>query len=122
MPKFHLFCEWKKRKAQPLRPWQELAFAVFEADAQREQARQQAESEAKEAQAAQARQVQVQREIDAQQKANDLLPLLNQPGRSAEQEEALQQEHRYYTALAQGYDEAEARERAEYAQPEQARP
>ena len=113
---------WKKRKAQPLRPWQELAFAVFEADAQREQARQQAESEAKEAQAAQARQVQVQREIDAQQKANDLLPLLNQPGRSAEQEEALQQEHRYYTALAQGYDEAEARERAEYAQPEQARP
>ena len=114
---------WTKRKAQPLKPWQELAIApVFEADAQREQARLLAESEAKEAQAVQARQVQAQREIDAQQKANDLLPLLNQPGRSAEQEEALQQEHRYYTALAQGYDEAEARERAEYAQPEQARP
>lgn len=109
---------WRLRKARDLKLWEQYALApVFTADAQREQARQQAETEAKEAAAAQTRQEQAQREISWQQKADDLLPLLNQPGRSAEQEEALQQEHRYYTALAQGYDEAEARERAECAHP-----
>lgn len=109
---------WRRRKAQPLKLWQEHAISpVFTADAQREQARQQAESKATEAQAAQARQEQAQREISAQQRADDLLPLLNQPGRSAEQEEALQQEHRSYTALAQGYDEAESRERADRVYP-----
>lgn len=109
---------WRLRKARDLKLWEQYALApVFTADAQREQARQQAETEAKEASAAQTRQEQAQREISWQQKADDLLPLLNQPGRSAEQEEALQQEHRYYTALAQGYDEAEARERAECAHP-----
>ncbi len=109
---------WRRRKAQPLKLWQEHAISpVFTADAQREQARQQAESKATEAQAAQARQEQAQREISAQQRADDLLPLLNQPGRSAEQEEALQQEHRFYTALAQGYDEAESRERADRVHP-----
>jgi len=100
---------WKKRKLQPLKPWQELTIAqVFTAD----QARQQAEKEAADAQATQVRKEQAQHEISAQQKADDLLPLLNQPGRSAEQEEALQQEHRFYVALASGCDEAEARERA----------
>ncbi|MFT3849909.1 MAG: MobA/MobL family protein [Propionivibrio sp.] len=109
---------WRLRKARDLQLWEQYALApVFTADTQREQARQQAETESKEAAAAQARQEQAQREISWQQKADDLLSLLNQPGRSAEQQEALQQEHRYYTALAQGYDEAEARERAERAHP-----
>lgn len=109
---------WRLRKARDLKLWEQYAIVpVFEADAQREQARQQAESEAKEAAAAQTSQEQAQREISWQQKADDLLPLLNQPGRSAEQEEALQQEHRFFSALAQGYDEAEARERAERAHP-----
>lgn len=58
------------------------------------------------------RQAQIQRELMAQSKADELLDLINQPGKTAAQEEALQQEYRYYTALAAGYDEAEARERS----------
>lgn len=59
-----------------------------------------------------ARQEQIQRELMAQTKADELLDLLNKPGLSTVQEEALQQQHRYFTALAAGYDEAEARERS----------
>lgn len=58
------------------------------------------------------RQAQIQRELMAQSKADELLDLINQPGKTTAQEEALQQEYRYYTALAAGYDEAEARERS----------
>ncbi|MBI5897897.1 MAG: MobA/MobL family protein [Rhodocyclales bacterium] len=59
-----------------------------------------------------ARQEQIQRELMAQSKADGLADLMTQPGKSAAQMEAMQQEHRYYTALAAGYDEAEARERS----------
>lgn len=59
-----------------------------------------------------ARQEQIQRELMAQTKADELLDLLNKPGLSAAQEVALQQQLRYYTALAAGYGEAEARERS----------
>lgn len=59
-----------------------------------------------------ARQEQIQRELMAQSKADELNDLMTQPGLSAAQVEQLQQEHRYYTALAAGYDEAEARERS----------
>lgn len=58
------------------------------------------------------RQAQIQRELIAQQKADELHDLMTQPGLSAAQVEALQEEHRFYTALAAGYDEAEAKERA----------
>jgi hypothetical protein len=59
-----------------------------------------------------ARQEQIQRELMAQSKADELNDLMTQPGLSAAQVGQLQQEHRYYTALAAGYDEAEARERS----------
>lgn len=59
-----------------------------------------------------AHQEQIQRELMAQSKADELNDLMTQPGLSAAQVEQLQQEHRYYTALAAGYDEAEARERS----------
>lgn len=58
------------------------------------------------------RQAQIQRELMAQSKADELNDLMTQPGLSTAQIEQLQQEHRYYTALAAGYDEAEARERS----------
>lgn len=58
------------------------------------------------------RQEQIQRELMAQSKADELNDLMTQPGLSAAQVEQLQHEHRYYTALAAGYDEAEARERS----------
>lgn len=58
------------------------------------------------------RQAQIQRELMAQSKADDLADLMTQPGLSAAQVDAMQQEHRYYTAVAAGYDEAEARERS----------
>lgn len=104
---------WQQRKLKPLQRWQELAIApVFEADAAGERARLQAEADAAESLKAQARQAQAQREIAAQQKADELLDLLNKPGLSAAQEEALQEQHRFYTALAAGLDEAEARERS----------
>ncbi len=57
-------------------------------------------------------QAQIQRELMAQSKADELNDLMTQPGLSAAQVEQLQQEQRYYTALAAGYDEAEARERS----------
>lgn len=104
---------WQRRKIQPLQRWHELAIApVFEAAAAGERARLQAEADAAETLKAQARQVQAQREIAAQQQADELLDLMNKPGVSAAQEEALQEQHRFYTALAAGLDEAEARERA----------
>lgn len=104
---------WQQRKLKPLQRWQVLAIApVFEADAAGERARLQAEAEAAEFLKAQARQEQAQREIAAQQQADGLLDLLSKPGLTAAQEEALQEQHRYYTALANGSDEAEARERA----------
>ena len=56
------------------------------------------------------RQAQIQRELMAQSKADELNDLMVQPGLSAAQVEELQQQYRYYTALAAGYDEAEARE------------
>lgn len=59
-----------------------------------------------------ARQRQIQNELTAQAKADELLDLMNQPGLTAAQVDTMQQEHRYYTALAAGYDEAEARERS----------
>ncbi|MFA7292174.1 MAG: MobA/MobL family protein [Rhodocyclaceae bacterium] len=59
-----------------------------------------------------ARQKQIQDELAAQAKADELHDLMIQPGLSAAQMEALQEEHRFYTALAAGYDEAEAKERA----------
>ena len=59
-----------------------------------------------------ARQKQIQDELTAQAKADDLADMMTQPGLSAARVEQLQQEHRYYTALAAGYDEAEARERS----------
>ncbi len=104
---------WQRRKLKPLQRWQELAIApVFEADAAGERARLQAEADAAETLKVQARQAQAQREIVAQQKADELLDLMNKPGLSAAQEDALQEQHRFYTALAAGLDEAEARERA----------
>lgn len=104
---------WQQRKLKPLQRWQELAIApVFEADAAGERARLQAEADAAESLKAQVRQAQAQREIAAQQKADELLDLLNKPGLSAAQEEALQEQHRFYTALAAGLDEAEAREQS----------
>lgn len=72
----------------------------------------QGEIEGREQAAKLARQKQIQDELMWQAKADDLADLMTQPGKSAAQMEAMQQEHRYYTARAAGYDEAEARERS----------
>lgn len=104
---------WKRRKLQPLKPWQELAIApVFEAEAAQERARLQAEADA----VNQVEQIQhneqIQREIEAQQQADAIQDQLGKPGLTAEQEEALERQRRYYLALADGHDEEEAKERA----------
>lgn len=104
---------WKRRKLQPLKPWQALAIApVFEAEAAQERARLQAEADA----VNQVEQIQhneqIQREIEAQQQADAIQDQLGKPGLTAEQEEALERQRRYYLALADGHDEEEAKERA----------
>jgi hypothetical protein len=58
------------------------------------------------------RQAQIRREIEAQQQADAIQDQLGKPDLTAEQEEALEQQHRYYLAVADGHDEEEARERA----------
>lgn len=104
---------WRLRKQYPLKPWQELALApVFEAEAAQERARLQAEADA----ANQVKQIQrneqIQRELAAQQQADAIQDQLGKPGLTAEQEDALERQHRYYLALADGHDEDEAKERA----------
>lgn len=104
---------WQRRRLNPLQRWHELVIApVFEADAAAERSHLQAEANAAEALKTQARQAQAQREIAAQQKADELLDLMDKPGLSAVQEVMLQEQHRFYSALAEGLDEAEARERS----------
>lgn len=104
---------WQRRKARPLTRWQELALApVFEADAAQEHARLQAEADIAEQAKQATRQEQLQREIAAQQQADAIEDQLGQPGLSTEQEEALEQQHRYYQALADGRSEEEAKESA----------
>ncbi|MBW7900334.1 MAG: MobA/MobL family protein [Rhodocyclaceae bacterium] len=105
---------WKARKLKPLQRWQELAISpVFEADEAGERARQQAEADAAESLKAQARQVQAQSEIAAQKKVDEVDDRLAQPGLSKKEEAALQRQRRFHAALAAGYNEEEARERAE---------
>lgn len=104
---------WKRRKLQPLKPWQELVITpAFEAEAAQERARLQAEADA----VSQVEQIQhneqIQREIEAQQQADAIQDQLGKPGLTAEQEEALERQRRYYLALADGHDEEEAKERA----------
>lgn len=104
---------WTRRKLQPLKPWQELAIApVFEAEAAQERARLQAEADAVNQVKQIQRNEQIQREIEAQQQADAIQDQLGKPGLTAEQEEALERQHRYYLALADGHDEEEARERS----------
>lgn len=104
---------WQYRKQHRLQPWQELVLApVFEADAAREQARLKAEADSV-AQAKQTQhQEQIQREIDAQKQADAIDEQLGRPGLSAKAEEVLEQQRRYYLAVADGHDENEARELA----------
>ena len=104
---------WQRRKARPLTLWQELALApVFEADATRERARLQAEADIAEQAKQTTRQAQIQREIAAQEQADAIEDQLGQPGLTSEQEETLEQQRRYYQALADGHSEEEAKERS----------
>lgn len=104
---------WKRRKLQPLKPWQELAIApVFEAEATQERARLQAEADAANQVKQTQRNEQLQRELAAQRRADEIEEQLGKPGLTTEQEEALERQHRYYLALADGHDEEEAKERA----------
>lgn len=104
---------WQQRKLKPLQHWQKLVIApVMEADAARERARLQTEADAAEVVKTQARQVQTQQEIAAQKMADLISDQLSKHGLPAFQEEALQEQHRYYLALADGCDEKEAWERA----------
>lgn len=104
---------WKLRKQYPLKQWQELVLSpVFEADAVQERARLQAESDAinqtKQAQ----RQEQIQSEIAAQQQADEIQDQLGKPDLTAKHQETLEQQQRYFQALADGHDDEEAKERA----------
>lgn len=104
---------WARRKRQPLKPWQELSLApVFEAEATQERARLQAEADAANQVKQTQRNEQLQRELAAQQQADAIQDQLGKPGLTAEQEEALERQRRYYLALADGHDESEARERS----------
>lgn len=104
---------WKLRKQYSLKPWQELAIGpVFAADAAQERARLQAEADATDQGKQAQRQEQIQREIVAQQQADAIQDQLGNPGLTNEQEEALEQQHRYFLALADGHDDDEAKERA----------
>ena len=104
---------WTRRKLQPLKRWQELAIApVFEAEATQERARLQAEADAANQVKQTQRNEQLQRELAAQQQADAIDDQLGKPGLTAEQEEALERQRRYYLALADGHDEEEAKERA----------
>lgn len=104
---------WQLRKQNPLRPWHVLALTpVFEADAARESERLKAEADdANQAKQTQ-RQEQIQREIAAQRRADAIQDQLSQPGLTAEKEEMLERQQRYYLALADGHSEEEAKERA----------
>lgn len=104
---------WQRRKQYPLKLWQELALApVFEAEATKERARLQAEADAENQVKQIQRNEQIQRELAAQQQADAIQDQLGKPGLTTEQEEALEQQRRYYLALADGHDEEEAKERA----------
>lgn len=104
---------WKSRKLNPLKPWQELALSpVFEADAAQKLAHLQAEADATDLVKQVLRQEQIQREVAAQQQADSIQDQLGKPGLTNEQEETLEQQHRYFLALADGHDEEEAKERA----------
>lgn len=112
-PEAEFLQAWQRRKMHPLKPWQELVLVpVFEAHDARERARLQAEADAAELDRQAQRQEQIQHEIAAQQQADAIEDQLGQPGLTVQQEEALEQQQRYYQALADGNDEAEARERA----------
>lgn len=104
---------WQLRKQHPLRPWQVLALTpVFEADAARELARLKVEADdANQTKQAQ-RQEQIQRELTAQRRADVIQDQLGQPGLTAEQQETLERQQRYYLAVADGHSEEEAKERA----------
>lgn len=104
---------WQRRKIFPLKPWQTHALTpVFEADAARERARLKAEADdANQSKQAQ-RQEQIQRELAAQRRADAIQDQLTQPGLTAEKEETLERQQRYYLALADGHSEEEAKERA----------
>ena len=104
---------WRSRQLRPLQLWQELVIQpMFEAAKEQEKARKKAEAEASELARHTQQQEQLYREVDAQKRADELLDVMRTPGLTAAQEETLQDQHRYYTALADGYDDAEARERA----------
>lgn len=104
---------WRSRQLRPLQLWQELVIQpMFEAAKEQEKARKKAEAEASELARHTQQQEQLYREVDAQKRADELLDVMRTPGLTAAQEETLQDQHRYYTALAAGYDDAEARERA----------
>lgn len=104
---------WQRRKLQPLLPWQELALApVFMADAAQERTRLQADADAADQVKRAQRQEQIQREINAQLQADAIQDQLGQPGLTAKEEEILEQQQRYYSAVADGFDEEEAKERA----------
>lgn len=108
---------WRLRKARDLKLWEQYALApVFTADAQREQARQQAETEAKEAAAAQTRQEQRSvRSAGSRRRTiccRSSISLAAAPSRKKRSSKSIA-----ITCSRQGYDEAEARERAECAHP-----
>ncbi|HEY3325601.1 MAG TPA: MobA/MobL family protein [Novimethylophilus sp.] len=103
----------KRRKTSSLKGWQEAVLQpVFTADAARERARLQAETEATEKLRESKRQEQAKREIAAQHKADQLHDQLSQSDLSNSQREAIESEMHYFEALANGHDEDEARERA----------
>ena len=104
---------WRLRKSRPLNMWQQYALApVFEADAAHEKARLKAETDAAELAKTTQRQEQIQREISAQQLADSIQEQLGKPGLTAEMQDMLEQQQRYYLALADGHEEEEAKERS----------
>ncbi len=112
-PEAEFLKAWKSRKFNPLKQWQELVIApVFEADVANEKARLQAESDAVHLTKQAQRQEQIQSEIAAQQQADAIQDQLGQPGLTAKHQELLEQQQRYFQALADGHDEDEAKERA----------
>lgn len=85
---------------------------MFMADAAQERTRLQADADAADQVKRAQRQEQIQREINAQLQADAIQDQLGQPGLTAKEEEILEQQQRYYSAVADGFDEEEAKERA----------
>lgn len=104
---------WNSRKIKSLTLWQQAAIQpIFTQDSARERARLQAEAETTENLRQAQRQEQAQREIAAQHSADQIHDQLSQPNLSDDQREHMENEMRYFEELANGHDEAEARERA----------